>query len=94
MLLYNLCQENNRGFGTKFFKPLVCTNSERRGRYCVVFHRKHWFGRSGTLAYNSFWWRAIRLFNSWKAPTDLKNRNVQYFILIFSVILVIGTEDK
>ena len=45
-----------------FSKPIVCTHSERRGRYCVVSHVN--IGRSGTLAYNSFRWRAIRLFNS------------------------------
>ena len=32
-----------------FSKPIVCTYSERRGRYCVVN-----ICRSGTLAYNSF----------------------------------------
>ena len=42
-----------------FSKPIVCT---RRGRYCVVSHVN--IGRYGTLAYNSFRWRAIRLFNS------------------------------
>ena len=35
-------------------KPIVCTHSERRGRYCVVSHVN--IGRSSTLA--------IRLFNS------------------------------
>ena len=43
-------------------KPIVCTHSERRGRYCVVSHVN--IGRSGTLAHNSLRWRAIRLFNS------------------------------
>ena len=61
-LLYNLCLENNRGFGTKLKKNIVCTHSERRGSYCVVSHVN--IGRSGTLAYTSFRWRAIRLFNS------------------------------
>ena len=42
-----------------FSKPIVCTHSERRGRYCVVSHVN--IGRSGTIAYNSFRWRAIRL---------------------------------
>ena len=56
-ILYILCQENNRGFGNNFFKPIVCTHSEHRGRYCVVPHVN--IGRSGTLAYNSFRWRAI-----------------------------------
>ena len=46
----------------KISKPIVCTHSDRRGRYCVVSHVN--IGRSGTLAYNSFRWRAMRLFNS------------------------------
>ena len=45
-----------------FSKPIICTHSERRGRYCVVSHVN--IGRSGTLAHNSFRWCAIRLFNS------------------------------
>ena len=45
-----------------FSKPIVCTHYERRGRYCVVSHVN--IGRSGTLAYNSFRWHVIRLFNS------------------------------
>ena len=43
-------------------KNIVCAHSERRGRYCVVSHVD--IGRSGTLAFNRFRWRAIRLFNS------------------------------
>ena len=34
-----------------FSKPIVCTHSERRGRYCVVSYVN--IGRSGTFAYNS-----------------------------------------
>ena len=45
-----------------FSKSVVCTHSERRGRYYVVSHVN--IGTSGTLAYNSFRWRTIRLFNS------------------------------
>ena len=44
-----------------FSKQIVCTHSERRGRYCVVSYVN--IGRSGTLAYNSFRWHAMRLFN-------------------------------
>ena len=51
-----------------FSKSIVCTHSERRGRYCIVSHVN--IGRSGTLAYNSFRWRAIRLFNS--LPTFIR----------------------
>ena len=45
-----------------FPKPIVCTHPDCRGRYCVVSHVN--IDRSGTLAYNSFRWHAIRLFNS------------------------------
>ena len=63
MLLYNICLENNiEDLVPNVSKPIVCTHSERRGRYCVVSHVN--IGRSGTPAYNSFRWRAIRLFNS------------------------------
>ena len=36
--------------------------SGRRGRSCVISHVN--VGCVGTLAYNSFRWRSIRLFNS------------------------------
>ena len=36
------------GLVPNFSKPIVCTHSERRGRYCVVSHVN--IGRSGTLA--------------------------------------------
>ena len=62
-LLYNLCLEKIiEDLVPNFSKPIVCTHSERRGRYCVVSHVN--IGRYGTLAYNSFRWHAIRLFNS------------------------------
>ena len=51
-----------------FSKSIVCTHSERRGRYCVVSHVN--IGRSGTLAYYSFRWPTIRLFNS--LPTFIR----------------------
>ena len=41
--------------------PITCTYSERRGRSCAVLHVN--VGRLGTLSYNSFRWRAIRMFN-------------------------------
>ena len=41
--------------------PITCTFSERRGRSCVVSHVN--MGRLGTLSYNSFRWRSIRMFN-------------------------------
>ena len=42
--------------------PILCNFSDRRGRSCVISHVDT--GRLGTLAYNSFRWRAIRLFDS------------------------------
>ena len=53
--------ENYRGFSTNISSPIVFTHSERRGKYCGVSHVN--IGRSGTLAYNSLRWHAIRLFN-------------------------------
>ena len=41
---------------------IVCSYSERRGRSCIISHVN--LGRLGSLAYNSFRWRAIRLFNA------------------------------
>ena len=40
----------------------VLIDSERRGRSCIISHVN--LGRLGSLAYNSFTWRAIRLFNA------------------------------
>ena len=45
-----------------FSNPITSTFSGRRGRSCVIFHVN--VGRVGTLAYNIFRWRSIRLFNS------------------------------
>ena len=50
------------GLVPNFSKPIVCSYSERRGRSCIVSHVH--LGRLGSLAYNSFRWRAIRLFNA------------------------------
>ena len=41
--------------------PITCSFSDRRGRVCVVCHSGA--GRLGTLKYNSFRWRSIRMFN-------------------------------
>ena len=41
--------------------PITCSFSDRRGRSCVVCHSGA--GRLGTLKYNSFRWRSIRMFN-------------------------------
>ena len=45
-----------------FSNHVTSTFSGRRGRSCVISHVN--VGRVGTLAYNSFRWRSIRLFNS------------------------------
>ena len=41
--------------------PITFSFSDRRGRTCVVCHSGA--GRLGTLKYNSFRWRSIRMFN-------------------------------
>ena len=53
------------GLASNFLNPITTytsTFSGRRGRSCIIFHVN--VGRIGTLAYNSFRWRSIRLFNS------------------------------
>ena len=72
-----------------FSNQIVCSYSDRRGRYCIVSHVH--IGRLGTLAFNSFRWRSIRLFNampnhisyisscaviSFKCKLDLYLRNI------------------
>ncbi len=42
--------------------PIIVVYSDRRGRYCKEMHVVG--GRIGTLSYNSFRWKSIRLFNS------------------------------
>ena len=55
------CVVKEEGNGGGFYKPIVDTHSECRGRYCVFSPVN--IVRSGTLAYNSFICLAIRLFN-------------------------------
>ena len=43
------------------FRPICTKPSDRRGRTCITTHIN--VGRSGTLEYNSYRCRAIRLFN-------------------------------
>ena len=45
----------------KIIEGLVPNLSDRKGRACVVCHSGA--GRLGTLKYNSFRWRSIRMFN-------------------------------
>ena len=58
--------------------PILCNFSDRRGGSCVISHVNT--GRQGTLAYNSFRWRAIRLFNFLpKSICDITNCSVCNF---------------
>ena len=50
------------GLAPNFSNPITSTFSGRRGRSCVISHVN--VDRVGTLSYNSFRWRSIRLFNS------------------------------
>ena len=50
------------GLFPNFSKPIVCSYSQRSGRSCIVSHVH--IGRLGSLDYNSFRWRAMRLFNA------------------------------
>ena len=50
-------------------KPLQFYVSDRRGRLCSVSHVR--LGHTGTLAYSSFRWKGIRLFNS--LPMHIRN---------------------
>ena len=49
------------GVAPDFSNPITSTFSGRRGRSCVISHVN--VGRVGTLSYNSFRWRSIRLFH-------------------------------
>ena len=50
------------GLVPNFSKPIVCFYSECRVRSCIVSHVH--IGRLGSLAYNSFRWQSIRIFNA------------------------------
>ena len=50
-------------------KPLQFYVSDRRGRLCSVSHVR--LGHTGTLAYSSFRWKGIKLFNS--LPMHIRN---------------------
>ena len=55
-----------------FSPPIRSRTSDRTGRACITSHVG--VGRLGTLAYNSFRWRAIRIFN--QLPLFLHNTTV------------------
>ena len=66
--------------------PILCNFSDRRGRSCAISHVDP--GSLGTLAYNSFRWRAIRLFNS--LPKTIRDCHTFYnvvFILDNCIII-------
>ena len=48
-----------KGLVPNFSDPITYSFSDRRGRTCVVCHSGA--GRLGTLKYNSFRWRSIRM---------------------------------
>ena len=57
------------GLVPNFSDPIVCSFSDRRGRSCTVSHVNP--GRQGTLAFNSFRWRSVRIFN--RLPIHIRN---------------------
>ena len=57
------------GLVPNFSDPIVCSFSDRRGRSCIVSHVNP--GRQGTLAFNSFRWRSIHIFN--RLPIHIHN---------------------
>ena len=57
------------GFVRNFSHPIIATLSDRRGRSCTISNVNE--GRKGTLAFNSFRWRSIRMFNG--LPKYLRN---------------------
>ena len=52
-----------------FFHPIIATLSDRRGRSYTISNVN--VSRKGTLAFNSFRWRSIRMFNG--LPKYLRN---------------------
>ena len=52
------------GLAPNFSNPITSTFSGRRGRLCVISHVN--VGHVGTLSYNSFRCRSIRLFNGYQ----------------------------
>ena len=60
------------GLVSNLFSSICTKESNRRGRTCITSHIN--VRRLGTLEYNSFRWRAIRLFN--QLPLFLRNVTV------------------
>ena len=57
------------GLVPNFSHPIIATRSDRRGRSSTISNVN--VGRKGTLAFNSFRWRSIRMFNG--LPKYLRN---------------------
>ena len=57
------------GLVPNFSEPITCSFSNRRGRSCIVSHVK--VGHIGTIAFQSFRWRSIRIFNL--LPKNVRN---------------------
>ena len=60
------------GLVPNLFPPICTKSSDRGGRTCIMSHIN--VGRLGTFVYNSFRWRAIRLFN--QLPLFVRNTTV------------------
>ena len=60
------------GLVPNLFPPICTTTLDRRGSTCITSHIN--VGLLGTLEYNSFKWRAIRLFN--QLPLFVRNTTV------------------
>ena len=76
------------GDAHNFSNPITSTFSERRAKSCVISHGN--VGRLGTLAYNSFRWRSIHLFNG--LPIHLRSIS-SWSELRFKTQLVIFLES-
>ena len=55
----------------KLVKPLQFYVSDRRGHLCSVSHVTVRLGHTGSLAYSSFRWKGIQMFNS--LPMHIRN---------------------
>ena len=59
------------GLVTNFSNTIVCSYTDSTDRSCIVSHVH--IGSLGTHAFNSFRWRAIRLFNPmWPMPNHIR----------------------
>ena len=72
------------GLSPNFSNPITSTFSGRRGRSCVIYHVN--VCRVGTLAYTSFRWRSICLFNIFAICICLfVHHHLRVIKLVFSI---------